>query len=128
MSAARSTMETVLFIEVGFGNDQHGQNPTKAAVRACRNAIEFNSIPSIAKIVPGGYDGMRLRVQLAAPAEYHDAIDIAQVAAVFPYGRLDPIELVVGGMKASSGIALAAMGDNSDDSMIIAIAHVTVGY
>ena len=127
MTAAHSTMETVLFIEVGFGNDQHGQNPTKAAVRACRNAIEFNSIPSIAKIVPLGYEGMRLRVQLALPAEYHGAIDLAQVAAVFPYGKLDPIELVVGGMKASSGIALAAMGD-SDDSMIIAIAHVTVGY
>jgi uncharacterized protein (TIGR02058 family) len=122
-----AAMETVLFIELGFGNDQHGQNPTKAAVRACRNAIEFNSIPSIAKIVPGGYEGMRLRLQLAVPTEYHGAIDLAQVQAVFPYGHLDPIELVAGGMKASSGIALEAMGDR-DDSMIIVIAHVSVGY
>lgn len=26
-------MEKVLFVEVGFGNDQHGQDPTKACVR-----------------------------------------------------------------------------------------------
>ena len=47
-------MKQVLFIETGFGADQHGQNATKAAVRACRNAIEFNSIPSIAALLPGG--------------------------------------------------------------------------
>lgn len=26
-------MEHVLFVEIGFGNDQHGQNATKACVR-----------------------------------------------------------------------------------------------
>ena len=26
----------VLFVETGFGCDQHGQSSTKAAVRACR--------------------------------------------------------------------------------------------
>ena len=40
-------MEKVLFVEAGFGCDQHGQNSTKAAVRACRNAIEFNSLPAL---------------------------------------------------------------------------------
>jgi uncharacterized protein (TIGR02058 family) len=54
-------------------------------------------------------------------------VDLQQVGAVFPYGQLLPIELVAGGLKASSGIALEAMGDKSDD-MIIVVAHVTVGY
>ncbi|KAJ1623992.1 hypothetical protein T492DRAFT_1051238 [Pavlovales sp. CCMP2436] len=125
--AAGGMMEHVLFIECGFGNDQHGQNPTKAAVRACRNAIEFNSIPSIRKIVPGGYDNMKLRVQLGVPLEYHAQVDLQQVGAVFPYGQLLPVELVPGGLRASSGIALKEMGDTSDD-MIIVVAHVTVGY
>jgi hypothetical protein len=57
----------VLFVETGFGADQHGQNATKAAVRACRNAIEFNSIPSIAAIVPGGYANMGVRVRASPP-------------------------------------------------------------
>ena len=35
--------------------------------RACRNAIEFNSLPSMNAIVPGGYANMKLRVQLAVP-------------------------------------------------------------
>lgn len=49
----------VLMVECGFGNDSHGQNATKAAKRACRNAIEFNSL-SIKKMVPGGYEAMKL--------------------------------------------------------------------
>ena len=36
----RPGFEQVLFIEMGWGADQHGQNATKACVRAARNAIE----------------------------------------------------------------------------------------
>lgn len=70
---------------------------------------------------------MLLRVQLGVPAEYHADIDLDAVAAVFPYGTLLPVEMLHGGLKASSGIALEAMGD-TDDSMIIVVACVTVGY
>lgn len=122
-----ANMKQVLFIECGFGNDQHGQNPTKAAIRACRNAIEFNSIPSIPQLVPGGYSNMKLHVQLGVPAEYIDQVELAEVAKVFPYGNLLPIELKPGGMIASSGIALEAMGDTCD-TMIIVVACITVGY
>lgn len=34
--AAEPYITNALFIECGFGNDSHGQNSTKAAVRACR--------------------------------------------------------------------------------------------
>ena len=37
----RPGFEQVLFVEMGWGADQHGQNATKACVRAARNAIEF---------------------------------------------------------------------------------------
>jgi len=69
---------------------------------------------------------MKLRVQLGVPVAA-DEIDLDAVAAVFPYGQLLPIEVVHGGMRASSGIALPEMGDKNDD-MIIAVAVVTVGY
>ena len=39
----RPGFEQVLFIEMGWGADQHGQNATKACVRAARNAIEFTA-------------------------------------------------------------------------------------
>ncbi|CAM9440319.1 unnamed protein product [Discosporangium mesarthrocarpum] len=119
-------MEKVLFVEVGVGNDQHGQDPTKACVRACRDAIEFNSIPCINTIVPGGYANMKLKVQLAVPVP-EEEVNIEAVKKVFPYGNLLPIEFQRGGMRASSGIELAEMGDEGDD-MIIAISCVTVGY
>lgn len=126
-SSAPSGMKQVLFVEVGFGSDQHGQDATKAAVRACRNSIEFNSIPSIAKIVPGGYDGMKLRVQLAVPEKYAKGVDLDAVRKVFPYGQMLPIEVQHGGMVASSGIEIEAMGDKNED-MVICVAAVTVGY
>lgn len=116
----------MLFVEVGFGSDQHGQDATKAAIKACRSAIEWNSLPSINQIVPGGYDGMKVRVQLAVPVDAKD-IDTEAVKKVFPYGQLLPIEIQRGGMRASSGIALPAMGDKNDD-WIIAVAAVTVGW
>ncbi|KAL3132867.1 hypothetical protein ABBQ38_006789 [Trebouxia sp. C0009 RCD-2024] len=62
-----SNLEQVLFVESGFGCDQHGQNATKACVRACRNAIEFNSIPSIEKLVPGGRNGLKLNIKIGTP-------------------------------------------------------------
>lgn len=34
-------MEKVLFVEVGFGNDQHGQDPTKACVRYVPNYCNY---------------------------------------------------------------------------------------
>ena len=118
--------ERVLFIETGFGCDAHGQNVTKAAARAARNAIEFNSLPAIREIVPGGYDGMRLRVTLGVPEKYVDGLDTAAVEAVFPYGRVE-IDVRVGGLAAPSGVEVDALGDEGDD-MVICIAHVQVGY
>ena len=39
----------------------------KAAVRACRNAIEFNSIPCVEQLVPGGRNGLKLMVKVGTP-------------------------------------------------------------
>ena len=70
----------MLFVECGMGADQHGQDATKACVRACRNAIEFNSLPAMRKLIPGGYEGMRLHVQLGVPPAYIEGIDFDKVS------------------------------------------------
>lgn len=118
--------ENIFFIELGFGNDSHGQSSTKAAVRACRNAIEFNSIPSIKRLIPeGGYDALKLDVLLAVPQKYQEGLDLHEVAKVFPYGDVR-FELQDGGMVAPSGIAIEKLGDINDD-MVVVCASVTVG-
>ena len=135
MSAASSSddgesskphIENVLFVECGWGNDSHGQSSTKAAIRACRNAIEFNSIPSINRLVPGGYDALKLDVILAVPPKYQAGLDLEKVAEVFPYGDTK-FTIQDGGMIAPSGIAIERLGDANED-MVIVCSSVTVGY
>jgi uncharacterized protein (TIGR02058 family) len=111
---------------LGFGADAHGQNSTKAAVRACRNAIEFNQIPSISDIVPGGRDNMKLDVLLAVPLTYQDGLDLNVIRACFPYGQVR-FQIQDGGMVATNGKAIASMGDKNEDMVIVCTA-VTVGY
>ena len=61
-----SRITNLLFVQIGFGVDQHGNDKsggsgdgaTKSAVRAVRNAIEFNSIPGVIEVVPGGREEM----------------------------------------------------------------------
>lgn len=115
----------VLFVECGFGNDSHGQSATKAAVRACRNAIEFNSIPSLKKIIPSD-KSLKLDVILAVPKKYQDGLDLEQCRKVFPYGDVK-FTVQDGGMIAPSGIAIDDLGDAGDDMVIVNCA-VIVGY
>lgn len=123
----RISSDRVFFIELGFGNDSHGQSSTKAAERACRNAIEFNSIPSINRLIPdGGYDALKLDVLLAVPSKYQAELDLEQVATVFPYGDVR-FEVQDGGMIAPSGISIEKFGDANDD-MVVVCASVTVGH
>ena len=71
----KSKMTNLLFVQMGFGVDQHGNDgsggsgggATKAAVRAVRNAIEFNSIPGAIEAIPGGRSEMLIKVKLGIP-------------------------------------------------------------
>ena len=118
-------MTQVLFVECGFGADQHGQSATKACVRACRDAIEFNSIPSIAKIVPGGYENIKLVIKIGTPKPKE--VDEEEVKKVFPYGKIASLVVQEGGLNCSSGVVIEEMGDETDE-FLIAVAAVTVGY
>lgn len=118
-------LSKVIIVESGFGCDQHGQSSTKAAVRACRNAIEFNSLPGLRDVIPGGKENMIIRVQIAVPQP--NDVDIQAIAEIFPYGKLLTPEITHGGMSASSGVELPELGDKNDQ-MFFAIAVVSVGY
>jgi uncharacterized protein (TIGR02058 family) len=101
-------------------------HPRDDSVRACRNAIEFNQIPSIADIVPGGRDGMKLDVLLAVPPQYQNDLDLEAIRKCFPYGQVR-IQIQTGGMVASSGKIIESLGDRNDDMVVVCVA-VTVGY
>ena len=79
-------MKQVMFVELGMGADLHGQDVTKASIRAVRNAIERNSMPGMRGLVDGDTGKMQVRVHLAVPADA-EKLDEDAVRAVFPYGK-----------------------------------------
>eukprot|EP01018_Ginkgo_biloba_P000870 Gb_08784 [translate_table: standard] len=119
----------VLFVEMGVGYDQHGQDITVAAMRACRDAISSNSIPAFRTgAVPGvNFDQMKLKIKLGVPHSTQGSLDIQRVKSVFPYGNIIDVEVVDGGLVCSSGVCLESLGDKNDDCYIVNAA-VYVGY
>lgn len=80
----------------------------------------------VTKIIPGGYDAMKLNVILAVPSKYQEGLDLDAVSEVFPFGDIR-FEVQDGGMIAPSGRSIAELGDKNDD-MVIVCAAVQVGY
>ncbi|KAF5474508.1 hypothetical protein F2P56_006401 [Juglans regia] len=119
----------LLFVEMGVGYDQHGQDITAAAMRACRDAISSNSIPAFRRgSIPGvTFDQMKLQIKLGVPHSLQESLDIERVKSVFPYGKIVKFEVVDGGLICSSGVHVEEMGDKNDDCYIVNAA-VYVGY
>ena len=91
-------MAKVALVELGSGCC-HNTNSTKAAIRACNDAIEWNSV-KVTTIIPGGYDALRLHVQIGVPSP--ETVDMDAVARCFPYGQLLPVAVEEGGLLGSS--------------------------
>lgn len=119
-------MEKIMFIETGMGIDVHGQDITKASIRAIKNAIHYNSMPGIRSVLPDNQlENMRVHVKLAVPCD-EEKLDIEEVKKVLPYGKVT-VEVMKGGMLTTSGIVLSDKGDKND-LMYIVVAAVEVGY
>ncbi|VEF48660.1 Uncharacterised protein [Bacillus freudenreichii] len=119
-------MEKIMFIETGMGIDVHGQDITKAAIRAVKNAIHFNSMPGIRSVLPGNsLDNIIVNVKLAVPCD-KEKLDIDAVKKTLPFGKI-LVEVMDGGMLTTSGIVLEEKGDKND-LMYIVVASVEVGY
>ena len=116
-------MTHAALVELGSGCC-HYNNSTKAAIRACNAAVEWNSV-KVRTIIPGSYDAMRLHVQIAVPDP--DNVDLNAVAGCFPYGTLLPIAVEKGGMLGSSRTGLPA-DEPVEALMTVACACVTIGW
>lgn len=115
-----------MFIQFGMGVDLHGQDVTKAAVRAVQNAIHHNSMPGLRAVLPEHrLENMKVRVKLAVPADA-DQLDVEAVKRVLPYGQVT-VEVRPGGMLSTSGVILPDKGDRNDLSYVV-VAAVEVGY
>ena len=71
-----------MVMEIGMGTDIRGTEPTKAAVRALRDALWHNSL-SIANAVGQDTDAMRVAVTIGVPEP--EKVNTDEVLAVLPH-------------------------------------------
>ncbi|MBP0484885.1 Lin0512 family protein [Sagittula salina] len=83
-----------LLTEFGMGTSLRRQDYTQAACRAVENALWRNSI-NLAELFGKEKTDMRITVDLGV--QQPERVDVAQVAAVFPYGAVT-VNAVKGGL------------------------------
>ena len=83
-----------LVLEMGMGTDLRGQDDTKAAIRAVRDALWHNSL-TIADAMGQPPEAMHIDVHIGTGRP--DTLDHAAIAGTFPYGQVT-VHAAQGGM------------------------------
>ena len=109
-------------LEFGMGLDQHGQDPTKAACKAVKDAVARSCLAGIIEIVRlKDVNDMFVEIQVACP--FPEKVDRMAVFEALPFGKKE-LHLEQGGMIAH-GLFQPELGDRTDET-IIANAALTV--
>ena len=103
-----------IITEFGTGNDLHGGDYTKAAVRAVEDAVHHSSLSLIRSL---GVDARTMQVEVTIGVQRPDRVDAETVKTALPHGQVT-VKLVKGGLDVPD----EAVGDVA----IIASAAVTV--
>ncbi|MBT8408613.1 MAG: Lin0512 family protein [Alphaproteobacteria bacterium] len=85
-------------IEIGMGNDLHGQDYTKAAARAIEDAIRHSSIPLFPAL---GLDHAEMRVEVTVGVQDPGAVDLGLLKTGLPRGRVT-VRAVKGGLDITN--------------------------
>lgn len=76
--------EQRIIIEMGMGNDLHGQDYTKAAARAIEDAIRHSTLPIFDSI---GITHADMRVQVTIGVQDPEQVDTDALVAKLPRGK-----------------------------------------
>lgn len=102
-----------IITEFGSGNDLHGGDYTKAAVRAVQDAIHHSSLSLIRSL---GIDSRTMQVEVTIGVQRPDRVEAETVKAALPHGQVT-VNIVKGGLDVP---------DETGGDAIIASAAVTV--
>jgi uncharacterized protein (TIGR02058 family) len=103
-----------VILEMGTGNDLHGGDYTKAALRAVQDAIHHSSLSMIRSL---GVDSKTMQVEVTIGVQKPDAVDAEKVKASLPHGTVK-VKVVKGGLDVPD--------DAFKDVAVIASAAVAV--
>lgn len=109
-------------LEFGMGVDQHGQNPTRAACKAVKDAVARSCLAGMIEIARlKDVNEMIVDIHVAVP--HADQVDSQKVLEALPFGQ-KKISITEGGMIAH-GLLQPELGDQTDETFI-ANAAITV--
>jgi len=100
--------------EYGTGNDLHGGDYTKAAVRAVQDAIHHSSLSMIRSL---GVDSRKMQVDVTIGVQQPDRVDAGAVKSALPHGEVS-VTVVKGGLDVPD--------ETASDVAVVASAAVTV--
>jgi len=83
-----------VILEMGTGNDLHGGDYTKAAVRAVQDAIHHSSLTMIRTLQA---DSKQMQVEVTIGVQQPDKVNAETVKAALPHG-LVTVKVVKGGL------------------------------
>jgi len=103
--------KTRVILELGTGNDLHGSDYTKAALRAVQDALHHSSLSFIRSL---GVDKSTIDVEVTIGVQAPDRVDLAAVKASLPVGNVT-VKAVLGGLDIADP-------DNNDPAVIASAA------
>jgi uncharacterized protein (TIGR02058 family) len=103
-----------VILEMGTGNDLHGGDYTKAALRAVQDAIHHSSLSMIRSL---GVDSKTMLVDVTIGVQQPGKVDAEKVKASLPHGKVT-VKVVKGGLDVPD--------ESGKDTAVIASAAVEV--
>lgn len=109
-------------IELGYAADLHGEDMTKVAVRAVRDAVSRTCLCGILEILGRDhFQGVYVHADVALPDP--GGVDQEAVLATIPIGE-KTLNVIPGGMR-TAGIEVPGFGEGTSD-IVVACAALTV--
>lgn len=103
-----------VILEMGAGNDLHGGDYTKAALRAVQDALHHSSLTMLRSLQ---VDPKTMRVDVTIGVQQPDRVDAERVRASLPHGIVT-VRVVRGGLDVPD--------DEGADQAVIASAAIAV--
>ena len=103
-----------VILELGSGNDLHGSDYTKAALRAVQDALHHSSLSFVRTLQ---VDKTKLDVEVTIGVQRPERVDLEQVKASLPVGNVT-VKAVKGGLDVPDPV--------NNDPAVIASAAIAV--
>ena len=105
-----------VILEMGSGNDLHGSDYTKAALRAVQDALHHSSLAMIRSL---GLDSKKMQVEVTIGVQQPEKVDLAAVKASLPHGQVT-VKAVKGGLDVPA--------EGAHDAAVLASAAIAVRF